>query len=91
MSAVRHLLCSVPYKDLTATVTEGPNRVGFSLPSPEDGNISSFRNVVFSNYLESLAMDNGTNPSVIHHCKKTLESSRIFLILTLERAFVALM
>jgi hypothetical protein len=27
----------------------GPNRVGVSLPSPEDGNRSSFRNVMFSN------------------------------------------
>jgi hypothetical protein len=31
---------------------EVPNRVGVSLPSPEDGNRSSFRNVVFSSYLE---------------------------------------
>jgi hypothetical protein len=30
----------------------GLNRVGVSLPSPEDGKRSSFRNVVFSSYLE---------------------------------------
>jgi hypothetical protein len=28
------------------------NRIGVSLPSPEDGNRSSFLNVVFSRYLE---------------------------------------
>jgi hypothetical protein len=30
----------------------GPNRLGVSLPSSEDGNKTSFRNVVFSIYLE---------------------------------------
>jgi hypothetical protein len=29
-------------------LSKGPNRVGVSLPSPEDGNRSSLRNVVFS-------------------------------------------
>jgi hypothetical protein len=30
---------------------EGPSRVNISLPSPEDGQRFSFRNVVFSGYL----------------------------------------
>jgi hypothetical protein len=33
------------------------NRVGVSLPSSEDGNSSSFRKAVFSNYLEFDTMD----------------------------------
>jgi hypothetical protein len=31
-------------------LSKGPNRVGVFLPSPEDGNRSSFRNVVFSGF-----------------------------------------
>jgi hypothetical protein len=40
-------------------LSKGPNRVGFSLPSPEDGNQYSFRNIVCSmnTYLELLMMD----------------------------------
>jgi hypothetical protein len=38
-------------------ISKGPNRVGVSLPSPEDGNRSSFRDVVFSGYLEFQTMD----------------------------------
>jgi hypothetical protein len=34
-----------------------PKRVAVSLPSPEDGNRSSFRNVVFSSYLEFWTLD----------------------------------
>jgi hypothetical protein len=30
--------------------SQGPNRVGIFPPSPEDGNRSSFRNVVFSSF-----------------------------------------
>jgi hypothetical protein len=48
-------------------LSKGPNRVGVSLPSPEDGNRSSFRNVVFSSYLEFGTMDKPTNP-VIKSC-----------------------
>jgi hypothetical protein len=36
------------WKSLGLTVFEGPNRVGIFLPSPEDRNRWSFRNVVFS-------------------------------------------
>jgi hypothetical protein len=53
----RHLNSWVPLKELTSytgldwrlAVSKGLERVHVSLPSPEDGNRSSFRNVVFSN------------------------------------------
>jgi hypothetical protein len=32
---------------LKLALSKGPNRVGVSLPSPEDGKRSSFRNTVF--------------------------------------------
>jgi hypothetical protein len=34
-----------------------PNRVKVSFPSPEDGNRPSFRNVLFSSYLEFRTID----------------------------------
>jgi hypothetical protein len=40
-----------------------PLRKSDSLPSPEDGNRSSFRNAVFSSYLEFRALDKGEKPS----------------------------
>jgi hypothetical protein len=40
----------------------GPNRVGVSLPSPEDGNRSSFLNVMFSGYLEFRTMHKVQKP-----------------------------
>jgi hypothetical protein len=42
---------------------EGPSKVGVSLPSPEDGNTSSFRDVVFSSCLEFWTMDKVHKPS----------------------------
>jgi hypothetical protein len=38
-------------------LSKRPNRVGVSLLSPEDGNRPSFRNVVFSSYLEFQTID----------------------------------
>jgi hypothetical protein len=38
-------------------LSNGPNRVGVSLSSPEDGNRSSFWNVVFSSYLKFRPID----------------------------------
>jgi hypothetical protein len=38
-------------------LSKGPNRVGVSLPLPEIENIRSFRNVVFSRYLELRTFD----------------------------------
>jgi hypothetical protein len=40
-----------------------PNTVGVSLHSPEDGNKSSFRNVVFFSYLEFWTLDKVHTPS----------------------------
>jgi hypothetical protein len=42
----------------TGEGTEAPNLLG-PLPSLEDGNISSFRNIVPSSYLEYLKMNKG--------------------------------
>jgi hypothetical protein len=41
----------------------GHNRIGVSLPSPEEGNRSSFRNVVFYSYLEFRTMNKVQKPS----------------------------
>jgi hypothetical protein len=43
--------------------SKGPNRLDNSLPSPEDGNRYSLRNVVFSSYLELRTMDKVHAPS----------------------------
>jgi hypothetical protein len=48
MKGRRHLLCSV----MRFAFSKGPNEEDASLPSPEDGNRPSLRNVVFSNNLE---------------------------------------
>jgi hypothetical protein len=47
----------------TLALSNGPSRVGVSFPSPEDGSRSSFRNVVFSSYLEFRTMDKVQKPS----------------------------
>jgi hypothetical protein len=44
---------------LSLALSKGPNRVGAFLPSPEDGDRSSFGNVVFFNYL---IPDDGQSP-----------------------------
>jgi hypothetical protein len=56
---------------------KGPNRVDVSLPSPEDGNRSSFWSVVFSSYLEFWAKEKVQKPSnsVIHHRQNPLDST----------------
>jgi hypothetical protein len=46
-----------------------PNWVGASLPSPEDGSRSSFRNVVFSGYIEFRAMDKVHKPDDSEYLK----------------------
>jgi hypothetical protein len=42
--------------------SKGPNRVIVSFSSSQDGNRSSFQNVVFSSYLKFLTMDKVHNP-----------------------------
>jgi hypothetical protein len=46
----------------------GPNRVGGSLPSPEDRKQSSFHNVVFFSYLEFGKMDEVHKPRYFEIC-----------------------
>jgi hypothetical protein len=48
-------LCWVQW--LRLALSKGPNRVGLSLSSPEDGKRSSFRNIAFYSYLEFRTMD----------------------------------
>jgi hypothetical protein len=49
--------------DWALALSEGPNRVGVFLPSPENENRFSFRNVVFSSYLEFRTIDEVQKPS----------------------------
>jgi hypothetical protein len=42
---------------LRLALSKGPNRVGVSLTSPAERKRSSFRNIVFSSYLEYRTMD----------------------------------
>jgi hypothetical protein len=51
------------YQWLSLALSDGPNRVGVSLPSPEDRNRSSFRNIVICSHLEFLAMDQKASDS----------------------------
>jgi hypothetical protein len=57
----RHLLCWVQWFSLACS--QGTNRVGVSLPSPEDGSRSSFRKVVLPSYIEFWTMDKVQKPS----------------------------
>jgi hypothetical protein len=43
--------------NLRLALSKGSNRVGVSLPSPEDGNRTSVRNGVFSSYLAFRTME----------------------------------
>jgi hypothetical protein len=54
---------------LRLALSKGPNRVGVSFPSPEDGNRSRFRNFLFSSCLQFRTMNKFHKPSysVIHH------------------------
>jgi hypothetical protein len=61
-----HVLCWVLLKQLTSItelLPEGPNRLGFFLPSSEDGSGYSFRKFVFSSYLEFRKIDKFHKPS----------------------------
>jgi hypothetical protein len=44
-------------------LSKGPNRLGVSLPSPKDVNGPSFRNFVFSSYLEFRTMGKLQKPN----------------------------
>jgi hypothetical protein len=66
-----------------------PNGVGISLPSPEDGNRSSFRNVVFSRYLEFRTMDKVHKPSDLECCTPLSEPFRLYKSVVLHTAHSA--
>jgi hypothetical protein len=59
---------------LRFALSMGPNRVGVSVSSPEDGNGSSFKDDVFSIYLEFQAMNKAlkTSYSVLRTTVKTI-------------------
>jgi hypothetical protein len=64
----------VPYKELTSIT--GPNLVGVFPPPPDDGNRSSFRNVVFSSFYSTGRWKKSKNPVIltdIHHHQNSLE------------------
>jgi hypothetical protein len=48
---------------LRLAVFEGPEKVGVSLPSPEDRNRSCFRNILFPSYLDYRMMGVVQKPS----------------------------
>jgi hypothetical protein len=52
-------------QSLRLALSKEPNRVGVSLSSHDDGNRSSFLNVVFSSYLELKTMDKVHNPVIL--------------------------
>jgi hypothetical protein len=65
------------------------NTVGVSFPSPIAGNKPSFRNVVFSSYLECLTMDTVQKPvilSVIHRRQNPLDSTSVISILVISKS-----
>jgi hypothetical protein len=64
----RQLLCLAPLMELT--LVNGPSRVGVSLPSPEDENRSSVRNVEFSNSLGLGTMD--IDPAILRQSRRLL-------------------
>jgi hypothetical protein len=47
---------------MNLALSKGPNSVGVSPQSPEDAKRSSFRNAVFSSYLEFLTTDKVHKP-----------------------------
>jgi hypothetical protein len=53
--------------------------VGDSLPSPKDGNTSSFQNVVFSNYLEFRTIDKVHKPNYSRYYTPSSEHFMIYI------------
>jgi hypothetical protein len=54
------------------------NRICVSLPWPEDENRSSFRNVLFSSYLESRTLDRALKPCDSECCTPSSEPFRFY-------------
>jgi hypothetical protein len=63
---------------LRLAISKRPNRLGVSLSSPGNGNRSSFRNVVFSSYLEFWTMDKVQKPSGSECYTPSLEPFRFY-------------
>jgi hypothetical protein len=53
----REITTQLAPSTLRLVLSKGPNRVAVSFPSPEDGNRSSSRNVVFPSYLKFSTMN----------------------------------
>jgi hypothetical protein len=65
---------------LRLALSKRPNRVGVVVPSPEDGNRSSFRNVVFSGFYNTGQWTTSKTPvilSVIQHRQNPSESLKL--------------
>jgi hypothetical protein len=62
-------------------LSKGPKRVGVSLPSPEDGNIYSFGNVVFSSDFEFRTVDEVHKPRNSECYVPSSEPIRFYLYL----------
>jgi hypothetical protein len=69
----KHILCWIHQKSesfppppqwLMLALSKKLNKVGVSFPLPEEGNLSNFRIVVFSSYLEFLTMVKVQRPSI---------------------------
>jgi hypothetical protein len=52
------------YHNLRLAPSKGPNRVGVSLSSPEDGSKSGFRNVVFYSFWNTWRWTSSRNPAI---------------------------
>jgi hypothetical protein len=77
-------------KWLKLPLSKGTNRVGFSFPSPEDGNISSFRSFVLSSICiwNSGRWTKSRNPvilSVIHHRQNPSDSNQYAVFLDFNK------
>jgi hypothetical protein len=83
--------CWVPDVEwLRLALSKGPNRVSVSLPSLENGGSSSFRNVVFSIYLEFRTMNTVQKPNDSEHSHCALPPLFI-LVCTAETTLTSFM
>jgi hypothetical protein len=62
-NTLNHWICGLCPSVIEVSPFQGAQREGVSLPSSEDGNKSSFRNVAFSSSLKILTMNEVYKPS----------------------------
>jgi hypothetical protein len=95
----RHLLWLIPKKQLTSisgqvqssplvqwlrlAIFKRPNTVGAFIPSPDEGNRSSFQNVLLPNYLQFRTMDKVRKPSDSERYTRPSEPFRLHMHLSL--------